>query len=99
MKFLINLINPILFLKQYVMLRATALTKLADFVDLNSPIYRCVVYSSLNSSKHWFRNGPSSRDAPLGDRAREQLTSFSQVITQHNLERLEGKRLPSGLKS
>ena len=81
------------------MLRATALTKLTDFVELNSPIYRCVVYSTLISSKHWFRNGPSSRDAPLGDRAREQLTSFAQVLTQHNLERLEGKGLQSGLKS
>ena len=81
------------------MLRATALTKLADFVDLNSPVYRCVVYSTLISSKHWCRNGPSSRDAPLGDRAREQLTSFAQVLTQHNLERLEGEGLQSGLKS
>ena len=81
------------------MLRAAVLTKLAYIIELKSNFRRCEVYSILNSSKHWFRNGPLSRDAPLGDRAREQLTSFSQVLTQHNLERLEGKGLQSGLKS
>ena len=79
--------------------RAAVLTNLAYLIELKSNFRRCLVYSALISSKHWFRNGPSSRDAPLGDRAREQLTSFAQVLTQHNLERLEGKGLQSGLKS
>ena len=65
------------------MLRATALTRLANFVELNSSIYRCLVYSSLDSSKHWFRNGPSSRDAPVG-RSRETGIIFGPALSTHS---------------
>ena len=73
------------------MLRAAVLTKLANLVQLKSPICRCVVYLGLLSCKHSSLNGDRAFDSRLDDRARQQLISIYAKFAKHNLKRLEDK--------